>query len=83
MTQKPSSRRWSSGTKFVLRLPHLEHTKAAMFNSADAKRLLGTALGLQQDRGLALSLSSRIPSARPRTNQSASWLGALARLRGV
>jgi integrase len=29
--------------------------------------LLGTALGLQQDRGLALSLSSRIPSARPGT----------------
>ena len=36
-------------------------------NAADANRLLGTAPGLQGDRGLALLLSCRIPSARPRT----------------
>ena len=40
--------------------------------------LLGTALGLQQDRGLALSLSSRIPSTRPGTINLR--LGAVRRL---
>jgi hypothetical protein len=73
MKQKPSSRRRRTSTKSILRLPDLEHAKAAVLNSlnsADAKRgyrhaidefvdwLFGTALGLQQDRGLALSLSS-------------------------
>jgi hypothetical protein len=43
--------------------------------------LFGTALGLQQDRRLALPLSSRIPSTRPRNHQSASWRRAPARLR--
>lgn len=41
MKQKPSSRRRRSSTKSVLRLPDLEHAKAAVLNSlnsADAKR---------------------------------------------
>src|SRR3989442_10721740 len=41
MKQKPSSRRRRSNTKSVLRLPDLEHAKAAVLNSlnsADAKR---------------------------------------------
>src|SRR6267154_2778377 len=41
----------------------------------------GTALGLQPDRGLALSLSSRIPSTRPRNHQFAPWRCAPARIR--
>jgi hypothetical protein len=42
MKQKPSSRRRRSSTKSVLRLPHLEHAKAAVLNSlnsADAKAI--------------------------------------------
>src|ERR1022692_2445592 len=95
MKQKPSSRRRRNSTKSILRLPDLEHAKAAVLNSlnsADAKRgyrhaidefvdWYGTALGLQQDRGLALPLSSRIPSTRARHHQSASWRRAPARLR--
>jgi len=41
MRQKPSSRRRRTSTKSVLRLPDLEHVKAAVLNgldSADAKR---------------------------------------------
>jgi len=41
MRQKPSFRRRRSSTKSVLRLPDLEHAKAAVLtslNSADAKR---------------------------------------------
>jgi hypothetical protein len=41
MKQKPSSRRRRSSTKSVLRLPDLEHAKAAVLNSlnsADAKQ---------------------------------------------
>jgi hypothetical protein len=41
MKQKPSSRRRHSNTKSVLRLPDLEHAKAAVLNSlnsVDAKR---------------------------------------------
>ncbi len=41
MKQKPSSRRKRSSTKSVLRLPDLEHDKAAVLNSlssTDAKR---------------------------------------------
>ena len=41
MKQKPSSRRRRTSTKSVLRLPDLEHAKAAVLNSlnsADAKR---------------------------------------------
>ncbi len=41
MKQKPSSRRRRSSTKSILRLPDLEHAKAAVLNSrnsADAKR---------------------------------------------
>ncbi len=41
MKQKPSSRKRRSSTKSVLRLPDLEHAKAAVLNSlnsADAKR---------------------------------------------
>jgi len=41
MKQKPSSRRRRNSTKSVLRLPDLEHAKAAVLNSlnsADAKR---------------------------------------------
>jgi hypothetical protein len=40
MKQEPSSRRTRSSTKSVLRLPDLEHAKAAVLNSlnsADAK----------------------------------------------
>src|SRR5229473_1842834 len=47
MKQKPSSRRRSSSTKSVLRLPDLEHAKAAVLNSlnsADAKRGYGHAI---------------------------------------
>ena len=76
MTQKPNSRRRRSSTKFVLRLPDLEHAKAAVLNSlnsVDAKRGYRHAieefvdwycseLRLAFNRGLALSLSSRIPS---------------------
>jgi hypothetical protein len=41
MKQKPSSRRRRSSTKSVLRLPDLEHARAAVLNSlnsTDAKR---------------------------------------------
>jgi len=41
MNQKPSSRKRRSSTKSILRLPDLEHAKAAVLNSlnsADAKR---------------------------------------------
>jgi hypothetical protein len=41
MKQKPSSRRKRSSAKSVLRLPDLEHAKAAVLNSlnsVDAKR---------------------------------------------
>ena len=41
MKQKPSSRRRRSSNKSILRLPDLEHAKAAVLNSlnsADAKR---------------------------------------------
>src|SRR5216684_2175120 len=41
MKQKPSSRRRRNSTKSILRLPDLEHAKAAVLNSlnsADAKR---------------------------------------------
>jgi len=41
MKQKPSSRRRRSSAKSILRLPDLEHAKAAVLNSlnsADAKR---------------------------------------------
>jgi hypothetical protein len=47
MKQKPSSRRRRSSTKSVLRLPDLEHAKAAVLNSlnsADAKRGYGHAI---------------------------------------
>jgi len=96
MKQKPSSRRRRSSTKSVLRLPDLEHAKAAVLNSlnsADAKRgcrhaidefvdwYCSEPLGLQPDRGLALSLSSRIPSTRPRNHQFAPWRCAPARVR--
>jgi hypothetical protein len=43
MKQKPSSRRKRSSAKSVLRLPDLEHAKAAVLNSlnsTDAKRTL-------------------------------------------
>ena len=41
MKRKPSSRRRRSSNKSILRLPDLEHAKAAVLNglnSADAKR---------------------------------------------
>jgi hypothetical protein len=41
MKQKPSSRRRRNSTKSILRLPDLEHAKAAVLNSlnsTDAKR---------------------------------------------
>jgi hypothetical protein len=47
MKQKPSSRRRRSSTKSILRLPDLEHAKAAVLNSlnsADAKRSYGHAI---------------------------------------
>ncbi len=47
MKQKPSSRRRRSSTKSVLRLPHLEHAKAAVLNSlnsVEAKRGYGYAI---------------------------------------
>ena len=47
MKQKPSSRRRRSSTKSVLRLPDLEHAKAAVLNSlnpVDAKRGYGYAI---------------------------------------
>lgn len=79
MEQKPSSRRRRSSAKSILRLPDLEHAKAAVLNSLtcpDAQRgyghaidefvdgLFGTALGLRQDGRPALPLSSRIPATR-------------------
>ena len=45
MKQKPSSRRRRSSTESVLRLPDLEHAKAAVLNSlnsVDAKRAIVT-----------------------------------------
>jgi hypothetical protein len=36
MKQKPSSRRRRSSTKSVLRLPDLEHAKAAVLNSLNS-----------------------------------------------
>ena len=42
MMQKPSSRSIRNGTKSILRLPDLEHAKAAVLNSlnsVDAERL--------------------------------------------
>jgi hypothetical protein len=72
MMQKSSSRGRRTSIKSVLRLPDLEHAKAAVLNSltsADAKRgyrhaidefvdwyCWETALGYQEDRGLALLL---------------------------
>jgi hypothetical protein len=41
MKQKPSSRRTRSGTKSVLRLPDLEHAKAAVLNSLNSARKAG------------------------------------------
>ena len=86
MKQKPSSRRTRNNTKSILRLPDLEHAKAAVLNnlsSTDTKRgyrhaidefvdwyCFGTAIGLQQDRGLALSLSFRLQLTRSRNHQS-------------
>src|SRR2546425_5126536 len=97
MKQKPSSRRRRSSTKSVLRLPDLEHAKAAVLNSlnlADAKRGYRHAidefvdwycseprLAFNRIVVLRLSLSSRIPSTRPRNHQSASWRRAPARMR--
>ena len=97
MKQKQSSRRRRSSTKSVLRLPDLEQAKAAVLNSlnsADAKRgychaidqfvdwhCSEPAFGVQQDRGLALPLSSRSSPTRPRHHQSASWRRAPARTR--
>jgi hypothetical protein len=81
MKQKPSSRRKRSSAKSVLRLPDLEHAKAAVLNSlnsTDAKRGYCHAidefvdwycseprLAFNRIVGLALSLSSRIASTRP------------------
>jgi len=84
MRQKPSFRRRRSSTKSVLRLPDLEHAKAAVLtslNSADAKRGYHPAIDEFVDWYCSeprlafnrLSLSSRIPSTRPRHRQSAPW----------
>ena len=93
MKQKPSSRRRHSSTKSILRLPDLEHAKAAvlnMLNLADPKRGYRHANDEFVDwycseprlafknSGLTLSFSSRIPSTRTRHYQSASWRRASA-----
>jgi DNA-directed RNA polymerase specialized sigma24 family protein len=51
MKQKPSSKRKRSSTKSILRLPDLEHAKAAVLNSLnspDAKRDVGYKLTLDE-----------------------------------
>jgi hypothetical protein len=85
MKQKPSSRRKHSSAKSVLRLPDLELAKAAVLNSLnsmDARSYRHAIdelddwycseprLAFNRIRGLALWLSSRIPSTRPRHHQS-------------
>jgi hypothetical protein len=73
MKQKPTSKRRRNNTKSILRLPDLEHAKAAVLNSlnsTDAKRgyrhpidefvdwyLFGTALGRIEERHEAVALT--------------------------
>ena len=82
MKQKLSSRRKRSTNRSVLRLPDLEHAKAAVLNSlssTDAKRGYRNAieefvdwycseprLALNRIVVFALPLSSRIPATRAR-----------------
>jgi hypothetical protein len=89
MKQKPSSRRKRSSNKSILRLPDLEHAKAAVsnsLNSTDAKRGYRHAIEefvdwycseprLAFNRIVLLRYRAHlwIPSTRTRNNQSASW----------
>jgi hypothetical protein len=97
MKQKPSSRRRRSSTRSVLRLPDLEHAKAAVlnsFNSADAKRGYRHAIDefvdsyrseprLALNRIVVLRYRSHLESRQlaPRHHQSAAGRGAPTRLR--
>ena len=97
MKQKPSSRRRRSSTKSVLRLPDLEHAKAAVLNSlnsTDAKRGYRHAIDefvdwycseprLAFNRIVVLRYRSHLESRQlaPGNHQSASWRRAPARIR--
>src|SRR5467141_3245710 len=98
MKRKPYSRRKRTTTKSVLRLPDLEHAKAAVLNSLtslDAQRGYRHAidefvdwycseprLALSRIGGAALSVSSRIPSTCTWHRQSTSRCRPPARIRG-
>ncbi len=98
MKQKPSSRRRRSSNKSILRLPDLEHAKAAVLNSlnsADAKRGYRHAidefvdwycseprLAFNRIVVLRYPLISN-PVNLPRHHQSASWRCAPARIRSA
>ena len=97
MKQKPSSRRRRSSTKSILRLPDLEHAKAAVLNSlnsADAKRGYRHAIDefvdwycseprLAFNRIVVLRYRSHLETRQlaPGTIKSAPGRGASARLR--
>ena len=97
MKLKSISRRKRNNTKSILRLPDLEHAKAAVLNglnSADAKRGYRHAIDefvdwycseprLAFNRIVVLRYRSHLESrqTRPRHHQSASWRGAPARIR--
>jgi len=93
MKRKPYSRRKRTTTKSVLRLPDLEHAKAAVLNSLtslDAQRVIVTPsmnsltgivrnlAWLSQNCSAALSVSSRIRQLAPGTVNLR--LGAVRRL---
>ncbi len=97
MKQKPSSRTKRSSAKSVLRLPDLEHAKAAVLNSLnsmDAKRGYRHAIDefvdwycseprLAFNRIVVLRYRSHLESRQlaPRNHQSSPWRRASTRLR--
>jgi hypothetical protein len=79
MKQKPSSRSRRNSTKSILRLPDLEHAKAAVLNSlnsADAKRgaTLAANSGFDQPSMIALA-SSRVLELVARLGKGCRRLG--------
>ena len=95
MKRKPCSRRKRSNARSILRLPDLEHAKAAVLNSltsTDAQRGYRHAieefvdwycseprLAFKRIVVLPIALISN-PANSPRNHQSASWRRAPARL---
>jgi hypothetical protein len=97
MKQKPNSRRRRNSTKSILRLPDLEHAKAAMLNSlnsADAKRGYRHAIDefvdwycsesrLAFNRIVVLRYRSDLESRQLARGTINLRLGAVRRLRGL